>query len=164
MKVGVVADTHMPSRAKRLPKALMDGLAGVDQILHLGDWTDLEVLYWLEEIAPVDGIAGNNDGDDMERRFGRTKVLSLGGRRIGLHHGDGWRSAADNAWHALFPAKPDVILFGHSHVPLLEHRGSTLLFNPGSPTDKRRQPSYSFGLLELGAQITATHIYFSERE
>ncbi|WP_166241785.1 metallophosphoesterase family protein [Paenibacillus turpanensis] len=165
MKIGIVADTHMPARAKRPPSALMKGLEGVDRILHAGDWTELEVLYWLEELAPVDGVAGNNDGDDIERQFGRQKIIEAGGYRFGLVHGDGYRSTPENAWAAFFAAKPEIIIFGHSHVPYKEQRGETLLFNPGSPTDKRRQPQFSYGIIELGEQgIDAKHYYYDSKE
>ncbi|WP_274362403.1 metallophosphoesterase family protein [Paenibacillus thermotolerans] len=165
MRVGVVSDTHMLSRARALPKALVDGLQGVDLIVHAGDFTDPSVVAMLEEIAPVEAVAGNNDGTDIIRRFGWRKVVELGGRRIGVVHGhDGpGRSTEWKAFHAFRDEKVDAIVFGHSHVPHYEWIDGVLLFNPGSPTDKRRQARYSYGLMELDEKITASHFFYDDK-
>lgn len=167
MRIGVVSDTHLYSRTTALPAALVRGLQGVDLILHAGDWIDESIVSLFEAIAPVDGVAGNNDGMEIIRRFGKRKVLALGGFQIGLVHGDGGRSTPDTAYQAFCDAKGqpsvDAVLFGHSHIPFLERRGGTLLFNPGSATDKRRQPQYSYGILELSDRIEAAHFYYADR-
>lgn len=163
MLIGVVSDTHMYSRSRQLPKALTDGLHGVELIVHAGDWTDPEVIGLLEALAPVESVAGNNDGPAIVERFGRRKVLELAGRHIGLVHGDGWRAAPDTAFEAFRGASVDAVIFGHSHTPHLEQREGVLLFNPGSPTDKRREPRYSYGLLTLGSEIVAEHRYYDQK-
>lgn len=168
MKIGVVSDTHMPRRGAELPQALIKSFKTCDLILHLGDWTSLEVYEQLSRLAPVDGIAGNNDGAEIIRRFGYQKVLELGSRRIGLIHGhlpNVWKSAEQNARMA-FAGKPlDAVLFGHSHKPFIERQDGLLLFNPGSPTDKRREARYSFGLLELGTDgIQARHVFIDSKK
>jgi putative phosphoesterase len=164
MRIGIVADTHMPRSAKKLPDALVKGLQGVHSILHLGDWTSLNVAEWLEQIAPVDGVAGNNDGEAVAARFGRKKVLELAGYRIGMVHGDGIRKTTEaRAWEAFAGERVDVILFGHSHIPLGKQEKGVLLFNPGSPTDKRRQPLFSYGILELSDTIDAKHYFYSDK-
>ncbi|MBP1155517.1 MULTISPECIES: metallophosphoesterase [unclassified Paenibacillus] len=167
MRIGVVSDTHMFGRSKSLPKALVEGLQGVDMILHAGDWIDEEVVDLFAEWAPVDGVAGNNDGLAIVRRFGRRKVLELAGYRIGLIHGDGGRSTPNTAFQAFCnvvgEGTVDVVVFGHSHTPYLERQGGMLLFNPGSPTDKRRQPRYSFGILRLGTELEAEHHYYDHK-
>lgn len=164
MKIGVVSDTHMYGRAKELPRALVEGLQGVDLILHAGDWMEESVISRFEAIAPVEGVAGNNDGEAIIRRCGYRKVLSLNGFRVGIVHGDGGRSTPDTAYQSFREEPVDVIIFGHSHIPYLEQRGSVLLFNPGSPTDKRRQPRYSYGMLTLDAEgIRAEHYYYDDK-
>lgn len=164
MRIGVVSDTHIPSRAKRLPPALMEGLQEVDMILHAGDFTSLDVVKELEAIAPLEGVAGNNDGEDILARFGRKKVLELGGFRIGLIHGDGKSKTTERrAWDAFAGQKVDAVIFGHSHAPLLRWHEGVLLFNPGSPTDKRRQPEFSYGILELGKTIAAQHYFYRSK-
>ncbi|MDF2963815.1 MAG: phosphodiesterase [Paenibacillus sp.] len=164
MRIGVVSDTHMFGRAKQLPRALTAGLQGVDQILHAGDWVEEEVVGLFERIAPIDGIAGNNDGMDIIERFGRCKILQLGGYRIGLVHGDGGRrSTLERAIEEFNGMSVHAVIFGHSHIPYHGIHNGILLFNPGSPTDKRRQPQYSYGIIKLGAAIEAEIFYYDDK-
>jgi putative phosphoesterase len=164
MIIGVVSDTHMPSRGDKLPDRLVKGLRGVDLILHAGDWTQLIVKEMLEAIAPVEGIAGNNDGMEIVSALGRQKLLTLEGRKIGLIHGDGPAGSAERqARHSFRGGEADIVIFGHSHIPFLEQDGGRLLFNPGSPTDKRWQPRYSYGLLTLGRTVKAKHVYYDDK-
>ncbi|MFE5317413.1 metallophosphoesterase family protein [Paenibacillus sp. NPDC056579] len=161
MRIGVVSDTHMFGRAKKLPDALLEGLQGVDMILHAGDWVDEAVVGLFEQIAPTDGVAGNNDGTDIIERFGSHKVLNLAGFRIGLVHGDGGRkSTLEKAIDVFRDLNVDVIVFGHSHIPYQGMHNGVLLLNPGSPTDKRRQPRYSYGIMELGSTVEAAIYYY----
>lgn len=160
MRIGVVSDTHLPHYGSALPRALIDGLrtARVDHILHLGDHTSIEVAGLLEAVAPFDAVAGNNDGPDVVARFGRRKVVVRGGVRIGLTHGDQGvpsHTTPRRAAAAFAPDAVDVVLFGHSHIPLVERQpDGRWLVNPGSPTAKRRQPRYSWALLEIGPGAT----------
>jgi putative phosphoesterase len=157
----------MPRAAKALPAALLQAFRRVDRILHAGDWTDLSVLEQLSRIAPVEGVAGNNDGADVVRRFGYRRTIEAGQVRIGLvhGHGDGGRKAtAERALAAFADEDVQLVVFGHSHIPLLEERDGVLLFNPGSPTDKRRQARYSCGLLEIdGERVRARHLFFEDK-
>ncbi|MBN6188881.1 metallophosphoesterase [Aneurinibacillus sp. BA2021] len=165
MRIGVIADTHMPSRAKALPRALVGGLQGVDMIIHAGDFTSASIIGQLEEIAAVEGVAGNNDGPEIVERFGRKKVLTLGAYRAGLVHGDGKSKTTERrAIDAFAGEEVDMIIFGHSHAPLMRWHEGILLFNPGSPTDKRRQPQFSYGILELGEDIHAHHCFYPSKE
>lgn len=94
MKIGVVSDTHLSRSAASLPRALTEEFSQVDIILHLGDWVAMEIYDMLSQLAPVEGIAGNNDGYDIIQRFGERKIVTLEGMRIGMVHG-----------HAPIPAK-----------------------------------------------------------
>lgn len=167
MKIGLVSDTHMPRFAKALPAALRHGLIEhrVELILHLGDLTTLAVAELLGEIAPFDAVAGNNDGEDIRRRYGRRKLLDLGGVRIGMIHGDGKRKTTlERARDAFAGEAAQVILFGHSHVPYCEKIGDVWLINPGSPTDKRRNPLYSYGILEIqDGRATPRLCYYQDK-
>ena len=163
MLIAVVADTHIPKRAKRLPAALLEGLRGAELILHCGDWSAMEAYRALSAIAPVHGVAGNTDGPELVKEFGWRKVVEAGGLRFGIVHGHAGkeRTTPDRAYGAFADDPPDVIVFGHSHIPFLARRGGALLFNPGSPTDKRRQSRYSFGLISaLDGRAEARHVYF----
>jgi putative phosphoesterase len=150
--IGLVSDTHFPRFGRALPRALEDGLraAKVSRILHMGDLTDALAIPLFEAIAPFDAVAGNNDPDEIWSRYGRRKVLTIDGVRIGLVHGDlGRRNAHENAIEAFAGEPADVILYGHSHRPLVERRGTQLVANPGSPTDRRMMPQFSYGILTI---------------
>jgi uncharacterized protein len=151
-RIGVVSDTHFPRFGRALPRALERGLrrAAVDRILHCGDLTDLLAVALFEAIAPFDAVAGNNDGPAICERFGRRKVLTIEGVRVGMVHGDGKRGATrDRALAAFEAGEVDVILFGHSHRPYVGRSDHMLVANPGSPTDKRLNPFYSYALLTI---------------
>ncbi|RAP74134.1 metallophosphoesterase family protein [Paenibacillus montanisoli] len=169
MKVVVVSDTHMTRMAKKLPERLIQELRDADAILHAGDWTAFSVLDMLQAYATTEGVAGNNDGDEIIARFGHLKVLDIGGVRIGLVHGHigtGKREdTVTNAFKSFGPGSVDVIVFGHSHVPVIQKRNEVLMFNPGSPTDKRRQKQYSFGVftIEEGALVRAEHVFYDDK-
>jgi len=166
LRIGVVSDTHMFSRGAKLPDAVTAGLRGVDLILHAGDFTDPAVVPLLESIAPLEAVAGNNDGLEIVRRYGYRRVVVAGGRRIGLvhgHEGPG-RSTESKALLAFRDEKVDIVVYGHSHIPYYETTpDGVLLFNPGSPTDKRWQPRYSYGIIELGERIVAAHRYYDDK-
>jgi putative phosphoesterase len=158
MRIALVSDTHLPRFGRRLPAALVEGLraADVDRILHAGDWTEPLAVELLEAIAPIDGVAGNNDGPALRERFGQKLVLVVGGVRIGVTHGHlgTGRTTEERAIRAFEDdeLRPDAIVFGHSHIPTIRHlAGDPWLVNPGSPTDKRRQPAYTWALMEIAA-------------
>jgi hypothetical protein len=168
-RIGLVTDTHLPRFGRALPRVLEDGLraARVDRILHTGDFTDPLAIALFEAIAPLDGVAGNNDPDEIVARYGRRKIVEIDGVRIGLIHGDAGPSykAHDNAVAAFASQPVGVILYGHSHKPFTERRGTTLVINPGSPTDKRTNPQYSYGILTItdGTPSVELHYYASSK-
>jgi len=155
LRIGVIADTHLPRFGRALPAALVAGLAGagVDGILHLGDWTSELARGLLEGVAPTGGVAGNNDPPELVERLGLIKVVELDGVRLGLTHGHlGTGRTTPERARSVFAGEPRLaaILFGHSHIPLVERsREGPWLINPGSPTDRRRQPRFTWALLTL---------------
>jgi putative phosphoesterase len=165
--IGVVSDTHFPRFGRALPRALERGLrgAGVTRILHLGDMTDLLAVPLFEAIAPFDAVAGNNDGAAIRERFGRRKIVRVEDVRIGMVHGDCKRGSAKTCALDAFGAdEADVILFGHSHRPLVAREGRLLLANPGSPTDKRINPLYSYAILVVdGASARVDLKFYASR-
>ena len=170
MRIAAVSDTHLPKYGRALPRVLIDGIrtARVDLIVHLGDFTEPFVPGLFEALAPVDAVAGNNDGPELVARFERRKVLEFDGVRLGLTHGDlgpsGW-TTAERARAAFAGDGVAAVLFGHSHAPLVKGlRGGPLLVNPGSPTDKRAQPRYSWALVEIvGGEVRAELRFFDDR-
>ncbi|MBD0383086.1 metallophosphoesterase family protein [Paenibacillus sedimenti] len=164
MRIGIISDTHLSDRVEKLPDVLVQGLQGVELILHAGDWVSPRVIELVEQIAPCEGVAGNNDGPDIIDRFGHKKLLTLGEYRIGLIHGDGYRKTTEERAREAFQAQqPDIVIFGHSHIPFQQTIDGVLMFNPGSPTDKRRQPRYSYGIIELGEKIRAEHFFYDSK-
>ncbi|WP_102349808.1 metallophosphoesterase family protein [Bacillus sp. Marseille-P3661] len=163
MKICVMGDTHIPKRAKHFPQKLIEYLQMVDLIIHVGDWLKLDVYDELVKYAPVEGVYGNVDGDDIKSKFPAKKILHLMDYKIGIVHGHGkGKTTEKRALEAFQEDDVDIIIFGHSHIPLMKKMGDLLLFNPGSPTDKRKQPEYSFGLITINEEITAEHVFFSK--
>ncbi len=144
MLVLVLADTHIPRRAKGLPEELMPHLERADLVLHAGDLLKATVLDEISGYASVRAVKGNVDGQDMD--LPQTLELELGGVPVAMIHDSGPKKGRPARMRRRFPGAR-VVIFGHSHIPLLEESGDSLLLNPGSPTDKRRQPEPSFGLL-----------------
>src|SRR5215467_11414241 len=166
MKVGVVADTHLPRFGVELPASLRDGLRNerVHLIVHLGDFTGTDTPKLFEVLAPLEAVAGNNDPPELVARFGRRKIVPVDGVRLGLVHGDGPRGTTiDRSVSAFAQETVDVICFGHSHQPLCERRGGLWLVNPGSPTDRRQQPRCSYAILEIVHGRVIPRLVFFDR-
>lgn len=154
MKIGVLSDTHIPYAAAALPKQVLDILATMDAIIHAGDYQDAALIETLTTLAPFYGVAGNMDGGDVRALVPEKKVVCLGGFSIGIIHG--WGSShrlEDRVVAAFADAIPDVIVYGHSHNPSCTIKDTTLLFNPGSPTDQRYARFNSIGVLTLGEKV-----------
>jgi putative phosphoesterase len=152
LKIVILSDTHMPKMAKKLPGRLLAELPGAEAILHAGDWTDISVYESLRAYAPVYGVAGNNDGGAIVRKFGWKRMVDFGGCRIGIIHGHGLGGRSDTesrAEKAFGSDEIDVLVYGHSHIPVVKRKENRLIVNPGSPTDKRRAPRYSFAIMHI---------------
>jgi uncharacterized protein len=152
VRVVVVADTHLrrswPNR--RLPDAAVRVLETAEVILHAGDITQAEHLEALAVHAPVHAVLGNND-PELVGVLPETLELELAGVRVAMIHDSGPARGRERRLHARFPAA-DVVVFGHSHIPWnAPGVGGQLLFNPGSPTERRRQPHRTVGVLDLEA-------------
>lgn len=161
----IVGDTHLPRFGRVLPPPLVAMLAGADRILHLGDHTDAFVLDLLAAFAPTDAVAGNNDPPELLARLGTSRVITVEGVRIGMTHGHlgPGRTTPDRAFNtfASLDPTPDAIAFGHSHQPMIERRDGIWMLNSGSPTDRRRQPTFSFIRAEVdGADIRPELVTF----
>ncbi len=164
-KIVIVSDTHIPVRAKKLPQALITECQEADFIIHAGDWQTMDVFYELSAYAETDGVTGNVDPWDILDRFGKKKIFTIEGLKIGVIHGDGVRNTTEQrAFDAFADDHVDIIVFGHSHIPVMRDEDGITLFNPGSPTDKRRQPQYSFGLLEISDSWQLRHVFFDKEE
>jgi len=142
----VIADTHLPRRANALPESLLAHLERADLILHAGDLMEPTLLYDLAAYVPVRAVRGNLD--PPETRLPETVQFAFGGVSIAMIHDSGPRKGRRNRMGRRFPGAR-VVIFGHSHIPCLEDEEGFLLLNPGSPTDRRRQPEHTFALLRV---------------
>ncbi|WP_033544002.1 metallophosphoesterase family protein [Planococcus sp. CAU13] len=162
-KIVILSDTHIPVRAKRLPRILLEACEEADLILHAGDWQTLDVYFELSAYTETIGVAGNVDPWELVDRFGKKKIFTVDGLKIGITHGDGAGKTTElRALETFADDDVDIIIFGHSHIPVMKEINGVTLFNPGSPTDKRRQPQYSFGMLEAGEIWSLRHVFFDK--
>jgi uncharacterized protein len=120
-------------------------------ILHAGDFTYPEVLEELERLGPpVAAVHGNVDTEELRRTLPEARIVEAGGAKIAMVHDAGPSTGRLQRMRARFP-DADAVVFGHSHIPLHEERDGFQIFNPGSPTDRRRQPRHTMGLAEVAA-------------
>jgi uncharacterized protein len=150
MRVVVLSDTHSPRHWKRCPPAVAEHLRGADLILHAGDVCTADVLIELASYAPVQAVMGNNDLPEVAE-WGAPEILELQleGLNVGLIHDSGQSAGRPERMRRRFPGA-DLVIFGHSHIPMDAEGNGLRIFNPGSPTDKRRQPYGTLGLLKIG--------------
>jgi putative phosphoesterase len=147
----VIADTHIPRRAKALPEGLVPYLERADLVMHAGDLMDPALLEELAAYAPVEAVRGNLDPEGLPV----TREFEFGGARISMVHDSGARRGRRARLRRRFP-NARVVVFGHSHIPFLEDEEGLMLLNPGSPTDRRRQPRHTFALLRAeGGEVWA---------
>ncbi len=149
--VVLLSDTHLPTRAKDLPAPVWAAVEAADVVLHAGDWCDAATVLALRgRTARLVGVAGNNDGADVREHLPGFAALTLEGVRFGLVHETGDRRGRERRCDAAYADAHDVLVFGHSHVPwdTTTPRGLRLL-NPGSPTDRRRQPTGTWMELDV---------------
>lgn len=160
MLIGVIADTHMTGGRRKLPAACVQRLAGCALILHAGDVMTEEALAEIEAIGPpVRAVFGNVDSLELRRRLPPERVIALpGDAKLAMVHDAGPSTGRIARLRLRFP-DADAVLFGHSHIPLHERDGDFQIFNPGSPTERRRSPRHSMGLarVEAGA-ISFEHV------
>lgn len=151
LTIGVVSDTHVYLRgARRLPPEVIDLFIRfeVGLILHAGDVNTSAVLMALAEVAPVLAVRGNNDDAILMDSLPDAVEFQVGPYRFGLVHGHGGRSARMEA-RRRFAGRVACAVYGHSHVPLIEREDGTILFNPGSATDRRWGPHFGVGLIAV---------------
>ena len=154
----LLADTHIPKRAKRLPDEVLRAVDVADIVVHAGDWVDIETLTLLQDRAAVlHGVWGNNDGPELRERLPEVARFAVEGVDMAVVHETGAATGRESRMDAAFPGV-DLLVFGHSHIPwdTVAPSGMRLL-NPGSPTDRRRQPVCTMMTVTIDAgRIDAT--------
>ena len=145
-RLAVISDTHLPRGSRVLPQACLEQLATADAILHAGDLIELSILSELERIGPpVHAVRGNVDSAELQARLPLTRVVIVDGARIAMVHDGGPADRRLDRLRRRFP-DADAVVFGHSHMPLHEERDGFAIFNPGSPTERRRSPRHTMGI------------------
>lgn len=155
MRLAIISDTHLPRRGRALPPACLEQLTRADAILHAGDLIEASVLAELEAIGPpVHAVRGNVDAADLQARLPATRIVQAAGARIAMLHDAG---PADGRLERMRRRFPDAgaVVFGHSHIPLHDQADGFAIFNPGSPTERRRSPHHTMGIATVeNGQIT----------
>ena len=152
MRLAIVSDTHMPRGGRALPDACVQRLREADLILHAGDFVAAEVLQALRALGPpVEAVHGNVDEVALRRLLPSTRLVRSGAARIAMLHDAGPAEGRLRRMQQRFP-NARAVVFGHSHIPLHERDEATgfQIFNPGSPTDRRRQPTHTMGVATVG--------------
>ena len=151
MIVAVISDTHMPRGNRRLPDACVERLKAADAILHAGDFMELEVLQALEALGPpVHAVRGNVDSAQLIARLPLMRTVPFEDVRIGMVHDSGPAKGRLARMRTRFP-DAHAVVFGHSHIPLHESGAGFQIFNPGSPTERRRSPRHTMGMATIHA-------------
>ena len=146
MVLAVISDTHMPRGERRLPDACVERLKGADAILHAGDFMELEVLEALQALGPpVHAVRGNVDSAQLITRLPLMRTVQFEQVRIGMVHDAGPAPGRLARMQGRFP-DTQAVVFGHSHMPLHESVGGFQIFNPGSPTERRRATTHTMGI------------------
>jgi putative phosphoesterase len=148
--IAVLADTHMPKGGRRLPDRCVELLRASEAVLHAGDFFALETLRQIEALCPgpVHAVHGNVDEAELRGLLPAWLEVEFDGARIAMIHDSGAARGRVGRMRRRFPTA-DAVVFGHSHLPLHESDDGFQIFNPGSPTERRRVPRHSMGLLRV---------------
>jgi putative phosphoesterase len=149
--IAVISDTHMPRGVRRLPDECVDRIAEADLLLHAGDFSELEVLREFEGIGPpLVGVCGNVDSSELRARLPATRIVEVAGARIALLHDAGPSRGRLDRMRRHFGRRAGAVVFGHSHLPLHDRTEDGFqIFNPGSPTERRRAPVHTMGMARV---------------
>ncbi len=150
MEIAIISDTHMPRGWRRLPASCVELLRGADLIVHAGDFIAMSVLEELRGYGELVGVHGNVDDADVRAALPATAIIDAGGAQLAVVHDAGPARGRIARLRSRFP-DADAVVFGHSHIPLHERSPDGFqIFNPGSPTERRRSPHHTMGVARSG--------------
>jgi hypothetical protein len=160
MRIAIVSDTHLPRGSRAIPSECLERMRTADLVLHAGDLSAAAVLDELRDLGPpVAAVHGNVDSAEVRRLLPERQVVDAAGVKIGMVHDAGSASGRLRRMRLAFPECAAVV-FGHSHIPLHEEEGGFQIFNPGSPTDRRRQPRHSMGeAVVADGRVSFQHVW-----
>lgn len=159
MIIGVISDTHIPTKARKIPDFVFETFSKVDLIIHAGDICSQEVLDILSELAPVKAVYGNIDPPILRKNISEKMKMEINEYIIGVTHGHNVRGHLMDKLAYVFP-QADVIIFGHTHRPFNQKIAGKLYFNPGSATDRRMEKKHSIGLIKIDNKIEGSIVRF----
>ncbi len=162
--IALLADTHLPRGGRELPPRCVELIEAAEAVVHAGDISTAAVLREIEAIGPpVHAVFGNVDEEALRRELPAELELDLDGPRLAVTHGAGAAKGRLQRLRLRFP-RADAVVFGHSHLPLHESADDFQIFNPGSPTERRRAPRHSMGLLHARAgKLRFEHVWLESR-
>lgn len=161
MKIGIISDTHIKNNIENFETFIRDRLSHVDMIIHLGDYVDHRVIDSIKEYKNFIGVLGNCDDNKIKETVNDKEIIEVLGKKIGIFHGHGkGKNTLDRAYNSFIDDNVDIILFGHSHQPLIKTKNKVLLLNPGSPSNKRKERWYSYIILDIDKENIDVNIRF----
>lgn len=150
MKLGIISDTHLKKDLNFLTRLIKSNLADMDMLIHLGDYIENTVVDTLKNQKNFVGVYGNADSDSVKNSLREKEILEINKYRIGLYHGHGkGKTTIERAYEKFKEDKVDILIFGHSHMPLINTKNKILFINPGSPNIKRKERWYSYAVLDI---------------
>ncbi|HPN73159.1 MAG TPA: metallophosphoesterase family protein [Candidatus Omnitrophota bacterium] len=149
MRIGVISDTHIPIFSSGVPLEIRRVFSSCDLIVHAGDMVDVRAMEEFRKIAETKAVQGNMDSEDLKKTLPEHLMFEAGGKKIGVVHGRGSGKAVLEWVKDFFKSKPDIVIFGHSHLPFNEKIGGTLYFNPGSATDTMLSGKRTYGIISI---------------
>jgi len=163
MKIAILSDTHVKKHSDKLFKLIDTLFNEVDMIIHAGDYISNSVALKLKEHKNFVGVWGNNDKGYIRDLLKEKVILSIEGYKVGLYHGHGHgnsKNTLTTAYDKFIDDKVNIIIFGHTHQPLVLTKNKILMINPGSPSCKRREPWYSYVILEIKGKTIDVNLKF----
>jgi putative phosphoesterase len=159
IRLAIISDTHMPRGARTVPESCLERCRSADAILHAGDLSDLPVLELLRSLGPpVHAVHGNVDTAAVRAVLSPRLEIAFGGVRIGMVHAPGAASGRLRRLRATFP-RCQAVIFGHTHMPEHDEHDGFQIFNPGSPTERRRAPAHTMGLAEVADRAVTFELH-----
>lgn len=161
IKIGIMSDTHISKDTFKIEQLLNKYFKDVDLIIHAGDYKSIKVIELIKNQKKFVGVWGNNDGNNIRQELKEKEILNLNGYKIGIYHGHGaGKTTMDKAYEMFIEDKVDIIIFGHSHMPIIKTINKTLMLNPGTPTSKKKERWYSIIILQLEKGFINAEIKF----
>jgi hypothetical protein len=157
--LAIVSDTHLPRGTRRIPEDCIERMRAADLVIHAGDISTPDALAEIEALGtPVHAVHGNVDSEELRRRLPESVVVEAARARVAVIHDAGPSKGRLERMRLRFP-DADAVVFGHSHIPLHEEREGFQIFNPGSPTDRRRQPRHTMGIARVArGRVAFEHV------